>query len=226
VKVGLVFLYLAILLLLSEQNQPQSELFFYKDMYTWEYLYFGLSILKLIGLAYMTFLWLYGTRWSRYDIFLFLRGSKQGVYLSRLVVFLHYTIVLVVYSILLYGLVFTLYPFKLSPSFVSSLFGNLLLFVWYYLSLFFLLERLIYGLTGILMPMLLYITQLLFFSVDEPNNKQQLLTEIIQLIMPDITVEGQNVKVLHSPLIILAVSFIWISLALNLIKRKDAIRTD
>jgi len=76
------------------------------------------------------------------------------------------------------------------------------------------------------MPMLLYITQLLFFSVDEPNNKQQLLTEIIQLIMPDITVEGQNVKVLHSPLIILAVSFIWISLALNLIKRKDAIRTD
>ncbi len=209
VFVFLIIIYLFLLVVISEKDLPMSELLFYQDNYSWEYLYFSLNIMKLLIIIYITFLYLYATKWSKYDVYLLIRASKIKVQFSRYVLLLYYGLSLKTYFLVIFGLMYTLYPYELTYVFITKLWGFLFFFVFYYSTLFFFLEIMIKGIASLFIPLLGYLIQLLFFSIDGLT-EQTFFSDFIQLFVPDVTIRLGGIYTLYSPLILGSVSIVML----------------
>lgn len=226
VGVALTIGILVILLLIGDYQEPLPWLMYHQDLVLFEYRMQAVTILKVVTILWMCFLWMYATRWNQYDVYAMSRFSKQRVIWTRYLVVLEQSILFASVQVALLLSVQLFYPYELPGAMISSLIGNVVLFCLYFNTLWLALERWIQHLYTLFLPLLGYLIAMLFGDGLMPTDGTFEPRYLIHIIAPDVLVTENGYTFYFGPFVVLIMITILLQIVGLFVARQDGIRTN
>lgn len=152
----------------SEYKTGKSTILFQAELYNYEYVLQGFTVLKLLLLLYCVLLWIYANHITKYDVYLYSRYPHVKVFVSKFYVIVELSLVLSGFLGSLFVLVWSLYPQALAYDVIFVFFVMICLFVVFYNMLFLLFSMVVKHLYGVFIPLLGYLISMI--TVDMNNN--------------------------------------------------------